>query len=561
MRRVLLCILLLSLCFADDAAAQRRSSRKKTKKKTTKTVQRPTPSRDTAIRGTTIEILQNYTPEIKSTPKPDFAPTLPPPDTKLPVFTYDVPKQSLYYTYNALPIRPLALGREMHELPFSNYIKVGAGNLSTLYLDAGVGSLRGENYESAIHLNHLSQTGEFDDQKTSLSGLDADGTIYLHEHALHANLAVSQNQYHYYGYNHEVFNYGIDSLKQAFTTVRFTADLKNTTENTRGINYHPAISASRFADKLDASEQSINLDIPVSYTTPDNIELSIGLNAALTQYDVKALSIDNNILKLTPAVRYQKDELTLRAGLYPTMGKSKNYILPDIEASYKLKNNGLIISAGWLGTLKQNTYEQLSTTNPYMYNTYLVRQTNSNEIFGRVRGNVGNHIHFSGGISFTLYDNLPQFINDTSTADIKQFIVTYDKANVLSLQAAARYQVANTISAGLSLQVNSYSTETFRNAWHLPATVVKADFTMTPLESLTVTAYLSLLNGLYALDKGNTSIQLQPVTDLGGNAEYSFTKRLSAFLTVNNLLNNKYQRWYGYNAYGLNLYGGIRLKF
>jgi hypothetical protein len=30
---------------------------------------------------------------------------------------------------------------------------------------------------------------------------------------------------------------------------------------------------------------------------------------------------------------------------------------------------------------------------------------------------------------------------------------------------------------------------------------------------------------------------------------------------VTNLLNNKNQRWLGYDSYGINVYGGLRLKF
>jgi outer membrane receptor protein involved in Fe transport len=48
---------------------------------------------------------------------------------------------------------------------------------------------------------------------------------------------------------------------------------------------------------------------------------------------------------------------------------------------------------------------------------------------------------------------------------------------------------------------------------------------------------------------------------VGGNAEYQIVPRLSVFVQLNNLLNNKYQRWQYYEAYGLNIYGGLRLKF
>jgi outer membrane receptor protein involved in Fe transport len=69
------------------------------------------------------------------------------------------------------------------------------------------------------------------------------------------------------------------------------------------------------------------------------------------------------------------------------------------------------------------------------------------------------------------------------------------------------------------------------------------------------------MDEIYALQKGNKAVKLDPIMDIGGSAEYAFLNRLSAFVNANNLLNNKYQRWSGYQVYGMNIFGGIRLKF
>ena len=76
--------------------------------------------------------------------------------------------------------------------------------------------------------------------------------------------------------------------------------------------------------------------------------------------------------------------------------------------------------------------------------------------------------------------------------------------------------------------------------------------------------YFALLSGIHARDTLGPPariVTLQPIADLGVSAEYSIISRLSAFAELDNLLNDKYQRWYGYQAYGLNIYGGLRLKF
>jgi hypothetical protein len=204
----------------------------------------------------------------------------------------------------------------------------------------------------------------------------------------------------------------------------------------------------------------------------------------------------------------------------------------------------------------------LSTRNPYIsdekYTT--VRQTRTDEVFAGIQTNVGSHISFTGRASWWRYQDLPLFVNDTLT-DSKQFLIVYDSLTAISIQGSVRYQVASAVALGLSATYFSYDTKNAKKAWHEPGMTIRGELMLKPLPALTVTGYVTVMDEIYALTKGNKAVKLNPILDLGGSAEYIFINRLSAFLTVNNLLSNKYQRWMGYEAYGLNIYGGVRFKF
>src|SRR5688572_13725463 len=86
--------------------------------------------KDTVIKGATIEITQLYKPEVTRAPRPEPVPVLPPVDTTAPALQYDVPSQTLLYSYSSLPLRPLALDAIEPARSFGNYIKFGGGNLS-----------------------------------------------------------------------------------------------------------------------------------------------------------------------------------------------------------------------------------------------------------------------------------------------------------------------------------------------------------------------------------------------------------------------------------------------
>jgi outer membrane receptor protein involved in Fe transport len=262
-----------------------------------------------------------------------------------------------------------------------------------------------------------------------------------------------------------------------------------------------------------------------------------------------------------PGVSFHKKAFSLHAYLDPAIGQNGNiYFLPDVAAGYGLLHNMLTISGGWQALLRQNTYEQLSTENPYMLNTYSVLQTRSDEVFVNADVAIGHHLTLSGRISWWAYDNLPVFLNNFG--DQRKFDVAYDtKLNATSLLGAIRYQVANTLSVGFNASFYNFTNGSYKYVWNEPSVRFKGDLMFRPLRSLTVTAYLSALEDIYALDANNDIQKLKSIFDIGANAEYDIIPRLSVFAQTTNLLNDKYQRWLGYQAYGINVYGGLRLKF
>ena len=523
---------------------------------------------DTILKGTTIEVMQSYKPEVKPLPKPAFTPELPPRDTSRPVFRYDVPQQTLNYTYSSLPLRPLALGKDTSTLPFPGYLKLGGGNFSTIYLDGGIGNLKGEKYETAIHLHHLSQQGNIRNQRTSLSNIEAEGTLHTGPNAWRLSLDGLRNQYHYYGYDHNVLEFSRDTVKQTFTGIEVGLDVKNESTNPAGINYHPMVSLSIYSDKFDATERTIRFDVPVEKKVDEYLTAGIGVNARMTSLNIGIGSRANNIFQITPNVRYTRNGFEGKAGLYPTGGSYYPFqLLPDIKVSYKVPNSQFIISAGWSATINQNTYKQLTSENPYLFPiqqsplfTATDRQTKTDEVFGFAQANLGNHITLSAKVSWWEYANLPMFLNDTG--DRKNFYLRYDdKVNATSLQAGIRYQVANVFTVGATGSFYSFYKTSEGRAWHTPGVRIKGDLSWKPIAALTVTGYATLLDQIYALNVAHQEVKLNGVFDVGAGAEYLFIPRLSAFINVNNLLNDRYQRWYQYEAYGLNVYGGLRLKF
>lgn len=527
-----------------------------------------TSANDTLIKGATIEITQSYKPEVTRVPRPQPAPSLPPIDTSTPAFRYNPPQQTLFYSYGSLPLRPLALSISKPEVGYDSYVKLGGGNMSTLLLDAGTAALKGDNYKTAIHLQHLSQSGSIANQKVSLSGLDAGGTYHSNNgRAFKAQLGVNKNTYHYYGYDHSIYTFNEASVKQSFTNISLDLEAPDEAPEGKKVIYNPHLKFYSFSDKFNASEITVAAGVPVSYNIDSNLQLYIAANFTVTNFKNSLGNNNNNIFQLAPGIRFTKGIFTGHAGISPTFGETNlrtgksMYFLPDVEVNFNLPETQFNFTAGLQGNLVQNTYKQLATVNPYLSNLYYTPQTHATELFGGIKSNIGNHITFNGRVSWWQYNDLPLYINDTLT-DKKQFkIITDNKVNAIGLQAAIRYHVAQTFSIGFDAQWMSFYNKTYTQLWHTPGIRFKGDIQAQPIKKLTINAYISFIDELYALDNNNRTLKLNSILDMGAGAEYEIIKRVNIFLQANNILNNKYQRWYGYEAYGMNIFGGARLKF
>ncbi|MBL7720251.1 MAG: hypothetical protein JNL72_15550 [Flavipsychrobacter sp.] len=522
-------------------------------------------TRDTVLKGTTIEVIQSYKPEVKMAPKKEYTSALPPADTSRPRFSYEIPQQSLFYTYSSLPLRPLALGKDSVKLPFPNYARLGFGNLNTVLVDAGFGGWKGDNYETAIRLFHLSQRGPIEHQQTASSGLAAEGALHSARYDWHAAFDFKRDQYGLFGYDHNKYEYTQnDSIRSVYTLLRATVDVQPAVGQYRRISYHPSVSVSNYSDNHTASENSFSFNAPFFYNV-DSIQFELGISGTATQYTTRppftgvSISESNSILQLNPGFRIRQNGFSAHAFIRPTFGKNNTYLLPDIRLSYQIPNSQFILAAGWNAQLRRNTFEELSTYNPYLFNLYNVVQNRADEIFGSIQTNVGSHVNFGARISWWQHTNLPLFLNDT--LDGRQFYIVHDRVSALSFQANIRYQVNTTFSLGLNTQFTSFNTTAQQEAWHEPGIRFGADFILRPVPQLTINGYLSVLNGIKAYNAVDQVVNTRGVFDMGAGAEYSFIPRLSAFVQLNNLLNNKYERWLGYNSYGFNIYGGLRLKF
>jgi len=516
---------------------------------------------DTVLGSTTIEVIQMYKPERKHVPKPVFHPELPPRDTAKPKLKFDVPQQTIFYSYSSLPLSPLALGRDTTFAPYQSFLKLGFGNLSTRLIEAGTTYFRNPYYETNFQLRHWAQSGNIKNQDLSQTAINAALKIKRSSHFIQTNVNFERNAYSFYGYDHSLYDFPSEEVKQVFTTASLKLKVNNDEKTTLlGFNYQPNVYFHYYGDAWKAKENQIIVQLPISRKVTDQFNYGLQLNGNWALFSGEDKSFNNNLYQFHTYADYLGDNYLIHAAISPTIGKDKNYLLPELSIKWNLPSIQSGFTLGFANSIKQNTFKQLSTYNPYMFNSYDIKQTKATDVFASLSTNLGHHAFVSGRFSWQQIENLPLFLNDFS--DMKNFYIVNDPlVKLISFETNFKYQIADFLGFNTTLLYNKFYQHEQEKVWHEPGLSIKTDLSYQPTEKLMLTAYGNFMNQIYVKNRNHETTKLDGIFDLGVGMQYKLFPRLSLFVQVNNLLNNKFMRWNSYQAFGLNAYGGLQFQF
>jgi hypothetical protein len=523
-----------------------------------------TAQRDTTRRQT-IEITSSYKPVLRNAVKINLSASALAADTSRPRLAYDIPAQNLFFAYQPISLKPLALMQDTGlQLGVRNYVKAGFGNYTTPYIAAAVSF--GDGKKSLVNLygNYISSKGKIINQDFSELKLKGTGSSFSAKNEVYGSAGINANQYYQYGYDHTLHNFSKDSVSRKYQEFFVSAGLRNTAVNDFKVNYNPNVTAHIFSRENKINESSLIIEAPVEKKFGESISFKVAAIANLTNLTNKATtintSISNNLFQIAPELVYYSDKFTFHGGVTPSWNNGVLSVLPNIYGEAQLQHNVLMVQAGWVGRFINNSFRSLSTMNPYIADPTFLTNTKEVQYYGGVKATLGKHFSFNAKAAFITYNNMPLFVNDGLYGN--SFIVTNEsKMNDLQLHGDMSLvsQDKFTLTAGLDL--NTYTgLSNNANAWGLIPVQLTGSFRWNAFKQVLLKADVFTFSGVPVLLKNNTETKTNG-TDLSAGAEFKITKKFSAWLDLNNILDQKYQRWYNYPVYGLNVIGGIIAHF
>ncbi|MEO6488667.1 MAG: hypothetical protein ABIO04_01910 [Ferruginibacter sp.] len=515
-----------------------------------------------------INITSSFKPVLRNAVKINFSGSQLMADTSTTVKPYIIPAQNLFYAYQPITLKPLALQQDTNlYLGNRNYLKAGFGNYTTPYVKAGLGFGDGRTVLLNLYGRYISSKGKIKNQDYTAFEGKAAASYFVKKGEIYGSGSVKQDQYYLYGYDHTLYNYKKSEVKQHLQDITIKAGVRNTNITDYRINYDPNVEVNIFSNIGKLNETTVKVELPVEKRFGESFTLIVAAKGDFTNYFTKGIipdnfNFNNNVVQVSPSLVFGSPRFSINGGITPTWDNGKFDWLPNVYAEAQLKEKVFMLQAGWVGRHIKNTYRNLSALNPYL--AALLSQTNTKEVefYGGIKASLGHHFNFNAKAGLVKYDDLPFFINDTAT-DGKAFVLAYEPTvNNFRIHGDINYISQDKFTATSGVTFNGYTgIDVNARAWNTIPVEITGSLKWWAYKQVMLKADFYMFGGGNYLQKGNLSYKFKSGSDLSAGAEFKINKHFSAWLDVNNIFNNKYERWHGYEVYGLNLLGGIRYDF
>jgi len=284
--------------------------------------------------------------------------------------------------------------------------------------------------------------------------------------------------------------------------------------------------------------------------------------------------VDNrNLFRVKPTFKYSSGPssrvlLTVTAGVNAVnetdkrLGVNSTRAFPVVDIDFVPIGN-VHFFAGIDGDIQRNTLRTLLNENRWLSPQIpLVNTVKLGDYYGGVKGAAGGGFTFEGKASFARYRNYYTFNN--TFPDTTKFFALYDAgtARVLNLTGEVGYSQKDRFRSNLRVDFYRYDLDQLEAAWHRPRLAGRWTNSFMLNKKLFITGDLYFYEGLQGKNFVTSQIQKLPtIWDANIKIDYFLGTQFGAFVSLNNIAGQNYQRYLYYPSQGLNFLGGITYSF
>lgn len=493
-------------------------------------------------------------------------------------------------SFDPLPVRnntkPLVLGMDMPQGPQPNgsaqtlpgavslpapilaplpahSIRLGLGNLNSL--KAQLNLMWGENTSShdRIVAHWTRMTGKSFAQEWSQQFLQFERVRPWAQQGSTVVKAFYQGDNRYrYGFAPDTLSLNKTDLRLSYSTLGLEWSGSPWADTGNGKKLGLTAGLYQFGTWGKGGETQIKASLPYAQTLHQMGVWRLSLQADLSFFQQWGPEKTNALWSVATAWEKNHSHGKWSLGFAPSWDQDRFYFLPQISASYKLPTlPELVLEAGYWARVDKNGFRSLVAQNPWLGRVDALHNTRTDEQFVRVQWQVQTAVQAQLKLARQAVQYLPLWVNQGS--DGKAFgLVWEQRVQVWEASASAHWQVLPSWGGELGAVLRRFNTQAADKAWGQIPLSVQLSSTWQPLPSLLFTLKADAWDGApYKLESTGFQGKSAPALDLNFRASTQVNQRWQAWVDMNNLLNQSYQRWNQYPVFGFQVMAGVVYSF
>jgi hypothetical protein len=530
--------------------------------------------KDSLIKDNQVDVIKNFKPTLSEAIKIPVNPNPEKPSYEKQDFSYQVPAQAYTVAPNIYTIKPLSMGTMLLPKLKGNYVKLGFGNYFMPLGEVYLNTVRNKEYQAGVFVKHISANGDQDYNNFGQSTALGYAKKFMEKGILGTEFYYHRNRVNLYGSpNNEI------KLPEDPTLIYNLFDGKvnyqNYAKDSADLVYRVDFNYYHFNNKDLFQENDAQVKAIIqqkSGSIPFELQTAFRLNNnKIVLADDSKLNYQRIYFDLNPQLFMKGEEYYLQGGFNSTISSDsaggKFHFYPKAEGGFTLMPKKLAVFAGLTGQLKPNTYRSINSENPFVTQLALNNTSHKIEVYGGFKGELGNQTSYLISSSSSRIENLVTYTTDSAKANQ---ILTYDAGNakLTTLAVEVNHQWNEKFRIGFLGKINSYKMDKLSKAFSLPQFETKLSLNYNMSDKFLVKLdlfYWGERDGRVDVPSAITPVyyetKMDPFVDLNIGVDYRYSKNLSAFIQLNNLANNRYDRFVNYPVYGINILGGFTFTF
>jgi hypothetical protein len=533
-------------------------------------------NQDSLLKDNVIDVVKTFQPVLSDAIRIPVQPNPEKPEIKKTDFTYAINPAQIAVPPTIYTIKPLALGTMLLPKLQNNYVRIGYGNYNMPLGEIYLGSVRNKQYQVGFFAKHLSGNGDLNYNNFS------NNTVYGYFKKFNSKGVFETDAYYHrnavrlYGGQNDLLPENKEP-KLVYNTYDFKTNYHNLSTDSNGLIFRTDLNYYHFNNPGTLQENDVQLKAKLNKTIsllPLELETGLRFNNNKINQPLSAAELDFRriFFDFNPQIYMKAKSFYLQGGfnatVYADSSNTNTYIFPKAEGGLHLIPSKLTALAGFKGNLQPNTYRSILTENPFVTQMPLLNTINRFEIYGGFKGEITPQLAFYLMGSSAKIENMLFYTFDSANANQ---IATYEttKATLTTLKAGLNYQWAEKWRSGLNVSIYNYGLNQLNHAYSRPEFETKFNTTYNIgdkfLVKLDIYYWGERMGRSDALKTdgtlNTTDFKMDPFTDLNLGIDYRYNKSFSAFIQFNNIANNRYQRFYAYPVYGINVLGGFTFTF